>query len=234
MPTLLITGANRGIGLALTRAYLDDGWDVITLSRSRSAELDALAGPRLDCRTLNLLDDAALARTANELSGQTIDLLINNAGRMAHRHSRRDEHSNQGFGGFDRALWHEVFDINLFTPMSMAERFVENLARSERGCIVSMTSMLGSMSTNTFGGLYAYRASKAGVNAITRSLAIDLAERGIIAIAMHPGWVRTDMGGPKAPVEIAASVAGIRRVIQGLKPEDSGKVFAYDGSELPW
>lgn len=234
MSTLLITGANRGLGLALTRAYLGNGWDVVTLSRNNSSELDALAGPRLARHFLDLTNDAALAEVAKQLSDRTIDLLINNAGRMAHRSNKRDEKANQGMGGFDRALWHDVFDINLFTPMSMVENFVEHVARSERGRIVSMTSMLGSMELNTFGGLYAYRASKAGIHAITRSLAIDLAERGIIAIAIHPGWVRTDMGGPKAPVEIPESVAGIRHVIERLTPDDSGKVFAYDGSELPW
>lgn len=234
MSTLLITGANRGLGLALTREYLQDGWNVIALSRSGSPELEALAGPRLDCRILDLTDDAALRQVAEALSDRTIDLLVNNAGRMAHTSRKRDESANQGLGGFDRRLWHEVFDINLFTPMSMVENFVEHVARSPRGRIVSMTSMLGSMSMNTFGGLYAYRASKAGVHAITRSLAVDLAKRGIIAVAIHPGWVRTDMGGPRAPVEVALSVNGIRQVIEHLRPEDSGKVFAYDGSELPW
>ena len=234
MSTLLITGANRGLGLALTRAYLQDGWDVIALSRNSSPELEELAGPRLECHVLDLTDDAALAAVAKKLAGRTIDLLVNNAGRMAHRSRERDEDANQGLGGFDRELWHEVFDINLFTPMSVVEHFVEHLSRSEIGRIVSMTSMLGSMALNTFGGLYAYRASKAGVNAITKSLAVDLEDRGIVAIAIHPGWVRTDMGGPRAPVEVSTAVDGIRQVIDGLKPEDSGKVFAYDGSELPW
>jgi NAD(P)-dependent dehydrogenase (short-subunit alcohol dehydrogenase family) len=234
MTNVLITGANRGLGLALAREYLAEGCNVVTLSRHQSRELDDLACPQLDRHFIDLLDDRALGDVATQLGDRTIDVLINNAGRMAHNSPKRDEASNQGFGGFDRALWHAVFDINLFTPMSMAERFVEHLARSQRGRIVTMTSMLGCMALNTFGGLYAYRASKAGVNAITKSLSIDLAGRGIIAVSIHPGWVRTDMGGPKAPVEVSAAVAGIMQIIDGLRPEDSGKCLAYDGSELPW
>ena len=143
MATVLITGANRGLGLALSGAYLRDGWNVITLSRSQSPELAELTRHGLESHVLDLLDDVTLAKVAAKLSDRTIDVLINNAGRMAHKSASRDENSNQGFGGFDRALWHEVFDINLFTPMSMAEQFVEHLARSDRGRIVSMTSMLG-------------------------------------------------------------------------------------------
>lgn len=230
----MITGANRGLGLGLTRAFLSDGWTVIALARRRSPELDALECPELEIHTLDLVDDRALADLADRLSGRAIDVLFNNAGRMAHRDSPHKEGGTQGFGHFDRALWHEVFDINLFTPMALAERFAENLARSPRGCIVTMTSTLGSMASNTRGGLYAYRASKAGVNAITKSMAIDLAERNIIAVALHPGWVRTDMGGSRAPVDVETSVDGMKRVIENLRPEDSGKVLAWDGSELPW
>jgi len=234
MPTVLITGANRGLGLGLAGEYLRDGWKVITLSRRNSPELEALSGPELECHTLDLQDDHALAAIAGRLADVTLDVLINNAGRMAHRQSHREEEDTQGFGHFDRGLWHEVFDINLFTPMRLAELFVDNLSRSQNGRIATMTSMLGCTSLNTFGGLYAYRASKAGVNAIVRSMAIDLADRNILAVALHPGWARTDMGGPRAPVAVEASVSGMKRVIDGLRPEDSGKVFAFDGSELHW
>jgi NAD(P)-dependent dehydrogenase (short-subunit alcohol dehydrogenase family) len=230
----MITGANRGLGLGLTGAFLADGWKVIALARRRSPELGALECPELEIHVLDLVDDRGLADLADQLSDRVIDVLFNNAGRMAHRDSPRKEGGTQGFGHFDRDLWHEVFDINLFTPMALAERFAENLARSPRGRIVTMTSTLGSMASNTRGGLYAYRASKAGVNAITKSMAIDLAERNIIAVALHPGWVRTDMGGSRAPVDVETSVDGMKRVVENLRPEDSGKVLAYDGSELPW
>ena len=114
------------------------------------------------------------------------------------------------------------------------ELLVENVARADNGRMVTISSMLGSMAMNDSGGLYAYRASKAGVNAIMKSMAIDLAERGVIAIALHPGWVRTDMGGPEAPLDVETSIRGMRSVIDGLRLQDSGEFLSWDGSKLPW
>lgn len=233
MATVLITGANRGLGLGLSRVYLEDGWDVIAMVRKTSPELEQLASGGLDIRECKLTDDRELAAQADTLADQTIDVLINNAGRMAKIQGDKAE-GVQGFGSFNRALWHEVFDINLFTPMRLAELLVDQVARAECGRIVTLSSMLGSMALNDSGGLYAYRASKAGVNAITKAMAIDLAGRGVIAIAMHPGWVRTDMGGSRATFDIETSVRGMKAVIDGLRPEDSGKFLSHDGSELPW
>lgn len=233
-PTVLITGANRGLGLGLARVYLESGWRVIAVNRSLSPELEKLSGNGLEIHLCDLTDDSGLTALAEAHSDRTIDVLINNAARMAKSGFVADADSVQGFGHFNRALWHDVFDINVFTAMSMAELFVDNLARSERGRIVTISSMLGSMELNTHGGLYAYRASKAGVNAIMKSLSFDLADRGIIAIAQHPGWVRTDMGGSGADIDIQTSVNGMKTVIDDLTLEDSGKFFSYDGSEMPW
>jgi NAD(P)-dependent dehydrogenase (short-subunit alcohol dehydrogenase family) len=233
MATVLITGANRGLGLGLSRVYLEDGWDVIAVARNTSPELEKLACSRLDIRECQLTDDGELAAIADSLAGQTIDVLINNAGRMAKTQGDTTE-GVQGFGHFNRALWHDVFDINLFTPMGLSELLVEQIAGSDRGRIVTLSSMLGSMALNQSGGLYAYRASKAGVNAIMKSMAIDLAEHDIISVAMHPGWVRTDMGGSRASFDIETSVRGMKAVIDGLRPEDSGKFLSHDGSEMPW
>jgi NAD(P)-dependent dehydrogenase (short-subunit alcohol dehydrogenase family) len=227
MSCILITGANRGLGLGLSRAFAADGWQVIAAVRRESAELEALAGAGLEIHKLDLCSDDDLSAFATRLGDRPIDVLMNNAGRMA-------QPRHQGFGEFDRALWHDLFDINLFTPMRLAELLLPNLERAERGRIVTLTSMLGSMTLNTHGGLYAYRASKAGVNAITTSMAIDLEARGIIAAAVHPGWVRTDMGGAGADLDIDTSVTGMKQVVEGLAPGDSGKFLAWDGSELPW
>lgn len=235
MATVLITGANRGLGLGLAQTYLDDGWKVIAVCRKPSDELHALAkNSPLKCFFLDLTDDDELEQLAEDLAGQPLDVLINNAGRMAKTGSSQGGESVQGFGHFDRSLWHRVFDINLFTPMKMAELFAPHLAASENGRLVTISSMLGSMELNARGGLYAYRASKAGVNAITKSMAFDLAEKGITAIALHPGWVRTDMGGKGADLTIEASVTGMKTVIDGLGSGDSGKFLSYDGSEMPW
>lgn len=227
MPTVLVTGANRGLGLGLTRAYLEDGWQVIATGRQSSAELEALQNGSLDIRELDLCNDEELAALSRSLGSRPIDVLINNAGRQA-------TPGHQGLGDFDRGAWHAVFDINLFTPMRMVELFLEHLERSGRGRIVMISSDLGSMELNSFGGLYAYRASKAAVNAITKSLAIDLAGRGIIAVALNPGWVHTDMGGPDAMLDVETSVRGMQKVIDVLRPEDSGKFMAWDGRALPW
>jgi len=234
MATVLITGANRGLGLGLARCYLEDGWDVIALARQASADLKGLACASLDILECRLTDDQELAAVADSLAEQTIDVLINNAGRMAKESTPTSGESVQGFGHFSRDLWHEVFDINLFTPMHLAELLVGQVGQAERGRIVTLSSTLGSMALNDSGGLYAYRASKAAVNAIMKSMSIDLAKRGIIAVAMHPGWVQTDMGGARATLDIETSVRGMKKVIDGLRPADSGRFLSWDGSELPW
>jgi NAD(P)-dependent dehydrogenase (short-subunit alcohol dehydrogenase family) len=227
MPAVLLTGANRGLGLGLAQAFSGDGWDVIAAVRTRSPALEALAGAGVEIHLLDLCDDRELSALAARLAGRPLDLLINNAGRMG-------ESKHQGLGHFDRAVWHDLFDINLFTPMRLAELLLPSLERAERPRIVTLSSTLGSMQLNEHGGLYAYRASKAGVNAITKSLAQDLQDRGIIVVALNPGWVRTDMGGPDAELEVETSVHGMQRVIEGLRPEDSGKFLSWDGRELPW
>ncbi len=139
------------------------------------------------------------------------------------------------FGDSDYADWAQVFRLNVMGPMKMAEAFVEHIARSEQKKLITLSSILGSIEKNTIGGLYAYRASKAAVNAIMRSMAIDLARsHGIIATALHPGWVRTDMGGPQADIDAVESASGMRRVIAGLDASKAGRYWVYDGSELPW
>jgi NAD(P)-dependent dehydrogenase (short-subunit alcohol dehydrogenase family) len=234
MATALITGANRGLGLGLVQTYLEDGWDVIAAVRQSSPGLDSISTGRLEIHCCELVDDDALAALAESLANRTLDVLINNAGRMAKRPETLHERDIQGFGHFDRALWHDVFDINLFTPMGLSERLIDQIARADRGRIVTISSTLGSMSMNDSGGLYAYRASKAGANAIMKSMAVDLAARGVIAVAMHPGWVRTDMGGAAAALDIETSVRGMKRVIDNLRLEDSGKFLSWDGTERPW
>lgn len=227
MSTVLVTGANRGLGLGFARAFAGDGWDVIALVRNRSPELDALAGDGVEIHLLDLCDDDELSALPARLAGRPLDLLVNNAGRMA-------ESKRQGFGHFDRSVWRNVFEINLFTPMRLAELLMPSLEQSERPRIVTLSSTLASMQLNEHGGLYAYRASKAAVNAITKSLALDLRDRGIIAVALNPGWVRTDMGGANARMAPEESVAGLRRVIEGLDLSGSGGFYSYDGSPLPW
>jgi NAD(P)-dependent dehydrogenase (short-subunit alcohol dehydrogenase family) len=230
MPNVLITGANRGIGIEFARQYVADGWRVRATCRDPSAadELNRLAegsDGRVTLHALDVRDRAQTVALARELAGAPLDLLLNNAGVMGPR--------PQGLGEIDDQAWAEVLDINVMGPLRMAEAFVDNVAASDRKLIVTLSSRMGSMAENS-GGHYIYRSSKAAVNSVVTSLAIDLAARGIIAICFHPGWVQTDMGGAGAAVTPADSVSGMRLVIEGLGAEDSGRFFNYDGGMVAW
>ncbi|MCS6948458.1 MAG: SDR family oxidoreductase [Steroidobacteraceae bacterium] len=244
MPTVLVTGANRGLGLEFARQYAADGWTVHACVRApqQADALQALkrdaeqAGQgRIEIHALDVRDHAAIDQLAATLDGVAIDVLINCAGTMG-----KGSFAEQGIafgklGRSDFADWENTFRVNVIGPMKMAEAFVPHVALSEQKKIVSLTSELGSIGGNKIGSLYAYRATKAGLNAIMKSMAIDLGRQyRIIAIPLHPGWVRTDMGGPRAPLDAATSVRGMRKVIAELDAGKSGRFWAYDGSELPW
>jgi NAD(P)-dependent dehydrogenase (short-subunit alcohol dehydrogenase family) len=239
MPVILLTGANRGLGLEFVRQYDAAGWRIHACARDpeRADELKALADKaagRISVHALDVEDFSAIDALARRLGGTPLDVLINCAGWMGTRSFAREGVSVQQFGNSDFSEWEKVFRINAFAPMKVAEAFVEHVAASEQKKLISLTSVMGSLSRNTIGRFYQYRASKAALNQIIRSLAIDLAPRGIIAIPLHPGWVRTDMGGPKADIDVQTSVRGMRKVIEGLTPEQSGRFWAYDGTEVPW
>ena len=231
MPSVLITGANRGLGLEFARQYLADGWRVYAACRDpgSASELYPLADTsdqQLRIMRLDVTDAATLKAAASELEGQAIDLLLNNAGVMGPR--------SQTIGNVDYEAWARVLDANTMGPMRVSEAFVENVARSDRKLIVTLTSGMGSLADNTSGGSIAYRSSKAAVNMVMRSLAIDLAPRGITCVVVNPGWVQTDMGGPNAKITPAESVTKLRRLIETLGPAQSGKFFNYDGREYAW
>jgi len=238
MPTALITGANRGLGLEFARQYAREGWRVMACARSPDAPaLRALAeesGSRVSVHALDVTDGAAVAALAVALSGQPVDVLLNVAGVIGGGREPAAGGGRQRFGAQDYEDWKHVLDVNVLGPMRMAEAFIGHLEAGEQKKIVSLTSRMGSIADNTSGGYYVYRSSKAALNAVVKSLAIDLAPRGIIAVPIHPGWVRTDMGGPSAPLSVEDSAAGIREVIAGLAPADSGRFLRHDGSELPW
>jgi NAD(P)-dependent dehydrogenase (short-subunit alcohol dehydrogenase family) len=238
MHTVLITGANRGLGLELVRQYEADGWRVIACARSPgSAALQAVvskAPTRVQAHGLDVTDHAAIDRLADELAGTPVDVLLNVAGTMGSQSFAEKGLAIQRFGASDYDDWLQILGVNVLAPMKMAEAFVEHVAASEQKKIVTLTSIVGSIGSNARGGLYAYRSSKAAANAVMKSMALDLAPRGIIALPVHPGWVRTEMGGQSAPVEPVDSAAGMRRVIAGLTPDDAGRFLQFDGTELPW
>jgi NAD(P)-dependent dehydrogenase (short-subunit alcohol dehydrogenase family) len=231
MPSALITGANRGLGLEFARQYSADGWQVYAACRDPDAasELRRLAdesGQKLRILALDVTDAAGVKAAAAELNGQTIDLLLNNAG--------VDGARGQTIGNIDYEAWTKVLDVNTLGPMRVSEAFVEHVARSERKLIVTLTSGMGSLADNNSGGSFAYRSSKAAVNMVMRSLAIDLAPRGITCVVVNPGWVRTNMGGSHATLTPAESVTRLRRLIETLGLAQSGKFFNHDGHEYAW
>jgi NAD(P)-dependent dehydrogenase (short-subunit alcohol dehydrogenase family) len=229
-PTVLITGANRGIGLALARGYLAEGWRVYACCRhpGKAKDLNALraeAGDRLAVHRLDVTDGLKVANLSRELAEEAIDLLINNAGVSGPR---------GGFGETDFDRWQPVLAVNTFAPLCVAERFVEQVARGERKLIVNISSKMGSIGANVKSDSIIYRASKAALNQVSKCLAMALGPRGITVVLFHPGWVSTDMGGSEAPVTPEDSAAGIRAVIERVTTEDNGRFFNYDGEELPW
>lgn len=236
MDTVLITGANRGLGLEFAKQYAAGGWRVIACSRHSSPGLAGLIGlqPGVMPFALDVTDSGQIERLAAELAGEAIDVLINNAGTMGKSAFGGSASADQRFGNTNYEDFENILRANVMGPLKMAEAFVEHVARSRQKKIVTLSSVLGSVSLNTSGGLYCYRASKAAVNAIVKSMSIDLAERGILAVALHPGWVRTEMGGANAAIDAVASVSGMRGVIAALTRDSLGNVISYDGNVLPY
>jgi NAD(P)-dependent dehydrogenase (short-subunit alcohol dehydrogenase family) len=231
MPSTLITGANRGLGLEFARQYLANGWRVYGACRnpSSASELSRLADTcdhKIRVIGLDVTDLASVKSAAARLDGQAIDLLLNNAGVGGPR--------GQTIGNIDYVAWEKVLDVNTMGPMRISEAFVDHVARSKRKLIVTLTSGMGSIADNTSGGSIAYRSSKAAVNMVTRSLATDLAPLGITCVVVNPGWVLTDMGGPHATMTPAESVKRLTDLIETLGPAQSGKFLNHDGREFPW
>ena len=218
MPSVLITGANRGIGLEFARQYSADGWDVVATVRQSSPELDVL-GVRVE--RLDMRDLDAVASFGERLD--SLDLLIANAGTYGPRSPRSAAVGEE---------WLETFAVNTVAPYLLAQSVLPLVARSG-GKLVAITSKMGSIADNRSGGYIAYRSSKTALNSAWRSLAIDNRDK-VVAAVLHPGWVQTRMGGESAPLEPEESVAGMRRVIEDLGPDQSGRFFSYDGSEIPW
>jgi NAD(P)-dependent dehydrogenase (short-subunit alcohol dehydrogenase family) len=231
MPSVLITGANRGLGFEFARQYAAEGWGVYAASRSPAAaaqlrDLAQQAPDRLTVVAIDVTDAESIRTAARQLRDTAIDVLINNAGISGV--------GGQVTGKVDYESWARVLDVNMMGPLRVTEAFVDQLARSERRLVVTITSGMGSLSDNTSGGSIAYRSSKAGVNMVMRSAALDLAPRGISCVVVNPGWVKTDMGGPGARLTAQQSVAALRRLIETFGPAHSGKFYNYDGREYPW
>jgi len=235
MPLAIITGANRGLGLEFVRQYNAAGWDIITINRRSSAELDALAAAG-SVRNIeaDLTNDDSLKQAVAQIDDDAVDLLINNAGTMGDGSFADLGFEYQKFGTFNRDEWHRVFDINVCTPMALSELLVDKLAAAQNPVVVTISSMMGSNELNTFGNSYACRAGQAAVNSIMRSMGMNLREHGIAAVALHPGWVRTEMGGPKADLQPEDAIRACIETLSAITLEDGGRFVAYHGGAMPY
>ncbi len=223
MSTILITGANRGIGLALTRLYRSRGDEVIAVCRHSSAELEA-TGARVESG-IDVADAAAVATLPQRLGDARIDVLLLNAGIF----------TNERLGALDGAAFEAMarqFQVNTLGPLRVTEALLGHLNDGARIGIV--TSRMGSVADNGSGGHYGYRASKAAVNAVGKSLAVDLAPRGIAVALLHPGYVATDMVGGKGDVSPDESARGLAALMDELTVERSGGFWHANGTPLPW
>lgn len=231
MPTVLITGANRGLGREFARQYGAAGWRVIATCRDPAAS-DLAGDFDGEVHRLDVADAASVAALRDAMSGEAIDLLLNNAGVYGPRDSN--------LGRIDYDAWEDVLRINVLAPIRVAEALADSVGRSQQKRMAFISSRMGSIADNdprrgyAGGGEYIYRSSKTALNMAVRSLSIDLPDRDITCLLFHPGWVRTDMGGPSAAIDAKSSVAGMRAVIERATAADNGGFFNYDGTEIAW
>jgi NAD(P)-dependent dehydrogenase (short-subunit alcohol dehydrogenase family) len=224
MPTVLITGANRGIGLALARQFKERGDAVIAVCRRSSSELDALGVEVID--GIDGTSDQAVSSLGKRVADRRIDLLLLNAGILGH---------DGGTGiapSLDLNSVREQFEVNALGPLRVARELIPGLAKGAK--IALMTSRMGSIGDNGSGGSYGYRMSKAALNAMGMSLARDLKSRGIAVALLHPGYVRTDMTGGAGAVDPADAARMLVQRIDGLTLENSGTFWHANGERLPW
>ena len=230
MTNVLITGANRGLGLGFVKNYLGKNVNVVSTTRDIKGSKELLAlkeifRDKLEIFELDLIKESAGETIANLIGDRPIDILINNAGVGS---------TNQHFEAVSPKPWLEVLKVNLIAPLMITQSIINNVKKGSDKKIYFLSSQLGSIGDNASGGMYIYRSSKTGLNQVVKSLSIDLKPQGITVVSLHPGWVKTDMGGKIADLETKTSVFALLKVIEKLKFEDTGKFFNYDGSKLNW
>ena len=231
---VVITGANRGLGLGFVNAFLKKGDRVVAVARhiERAKELESLAEAYRDHLFLvsfDVTDESSVKRGRDEIEEYwgSADILINNAGIFGGK--PQDLVIN-----LDCEIAKKTFDVNVLGPVRVTRSLLPLLEKGKGKKIIQLTSLMGSIEDNSSGGEYAYRISKAALNMMNRNLAIELKEGGFCCVVMHPGWVKTDMGGKEAPLTVEESIGGMMAVIPKLKPEDSGGFFDYQGNRMPW
>lgn len=226
MPTVVITGANAGIGLGLSNAYAIEGWRVHATARKPDAadELKGLAGD-VHVHRCDVTDPNEIAGLSDALGTEPVDLLINNAG----------VYGPQGpeLSDADYQAWEEAMRVNVLGPIRVTTALLDNIKASDRKMIANLSSRMGSI-TEAGGDRIPYRSTKAALNAAMRNMAVDLKPSGVTVLLLHPGWVQTRMGGSAAPVTVPESIQGLKAVLDKASIQDSGKFINYDGTQIEW
>jgi NAD(P)-dependent dehydrogenase (short-subunit alcohol dehydrogenase family) len=228
---VFITGASRGIGLEMVKYGIEQNWRIFACCRNPQQadsllSVARLANGRVSVHVADMDELTTIQALAYELRNEAIDILINNAGVYGS--------DNNKFGNVDVASWINTLQINSIAPLKLAEALIEQLRMGQKKVIACMTSKMGSMADNGSGNSYIYRSSKAALNAVVKSMSIDLKEEGIKCVALHPGWVKTDMGGPNAEITARESVTNLFKIMLSLEQGDSGRFIDIDGSDIPW
>jgi NAD(P)-dependent dehydrogenase (short-subunit alcohol dehydrogenase family) len=227
MHSVLISGANRGLGLEFARQYAADGWQVYATARNLEDASDLAAlGARVSIHKLDVTDDSSIEDLARTLSGRALDILIANAGISGDLARPPDK--------IDQKEIMQVMVVNAFGALALAAALQPNLCAGTRKIAIAMSSLMASLTLNDFGTQYVYRASKTALNALWRTLALEWHADGIACVLLRPGLVRTRMTNFRGDLDPHDSVAGMRRVIAGLSLADTGRFISYDGNDMPW
>lgn len=229
--TYFITGCNRGLGLEFVQQLLARGERVIATCRDIATATDLTAltlkhSGQLSLVEMDVSDEASMREAVALLNDEAIDVFINNAGVYGPR--------DANFGNVDGPAMAEVLYTNAVAPVLLTQLLIDNVRKGSGKKLVYVSSKMGSIADNGRGGSYIYRSSKTALNSVVKSLALDLAPEGIATATLHPGWVRTDMGGPNGLIDAPESVSGMLNVIDGLSVANTGQFFSYDGSTIAW
>lgn len=231
MPTALITGANRGLGLEFARQFAAAGCDVIATCRTpeKAEELNALAASadgKIEIDALDASDRAAIKALAAKLSPRSIDYLIANAAISPNKQA--------ALADIDETEWLDVLRTNTLGPAYLAAAFADAVAASEKRVMAFISTRMTVLKENTSGSYYMYRSSKGALNQVIRNLSLELGPRGVAVIALHPGFVRTDMGGPRGAIDAPESVSGLLATLMKATAADNGRFVDHKGQDINW
>ena len=236
MKKVFITGASRGLGLEFSKQFLAQGYIVLASCRNPEKATDLLNLQKKYPKNLLILKldvtnenerDKVLEEVKKKI--ENIDILINNAGIIA-----GDEKTPSVLGEIYKEDFNKVFLVNSIAPLLVSEKFLPLLEKSSEAKIINITSLNGSITKRSVGGKYSYASSKAALNMITKILANDLREKGITTVVIHPGWIKTDMGGEEAPLDIKEPISQIINLIKNIEISETGKFLDREGREVPW